>query len=145
MKQNQILSLVLVAIIFAGGGFFGGMAYQKTKSVLSTGRINNFDRNGSPQNGRFRMGGGQILGDIISSDDKSITVKLADGSSKIVLISSTTNINKAATATIADFKVGERVAAFGVTNSDGSVTAQNIQLNPIMRGAQVTPTITPTK
>lgn len=59
---------------------------------------------------------------------------MQDGSSKIVLFSDKTEINKAAEATKEDLKVGEKVAVFGTENSDGSVTAQNIQLNPQLRG-----------
>ncbi len=78
-------------------------------------------------------GGGQVLGEITSVDDKSITVKNQDGSSKIVILSDKTEINKASEAAKTDLKIGEKVSAFGTTNSDGSVTAQNIQLNPITR------------
>ncbi len=80
------------------------------------------------------MNGRPISGEILSSDDKSITVKLQDGSSKIVLLSDKTQINKATSVTKLDLKSGEKVAVFGSENSDGSVTAQNIQLNPQFRG-----------
>lgn len=70
----------------------------------------------------------------ISSDDKSITVKLQDGSSKIVLLTDTTSISKSTEGSKSDLKTGEKVAVFGTENSDGSVTAQNVQLNPILRG-----------
>lgn len=63
-------------------------------------------------------------------DDKSITVKLQDGSSKIVLLSNTTAYNKSATGAKSDLKTGEKVAVFGTENSDGSVTARDVQLNP---------------
>jgi hypothetical protein len=63
-----------------------------------------------------------------------MTVKLNDGSSKIVLLTGTTSINKAATAATSDLTVGETVSAFGTTNSDGSITATNVQINPLMRG-----------
>ena len=49
-------------------------------------------------------------------------------------IKQTGSINKAAAATKADLTVGQRVAVFGTTNTDGSVTAANVQLNPMMRG-----------
>ena len=81
-----------------------------------------------------RMNFRPINGEIISSDDKSITVKLSDGSSKIVVLGTSTVINKADQATKDDLKVGEKAAVFGTENSDGSITAQNIQLNPTFRG-----------
>jgi len=64
---------------------------------------------------------------------------LQDGSSRIVIVSETTQINKAEQATKTDLKIGEKVAVFGQENSDGSVTAQNIQLNPTFRSVNVTP------
>jgi hypothetical protein len=73
------------------------------------------------------------LGEIISSDDKSITVKLQDDSSKIILINAKTFINKAQTVDKTELKVGEKVSVFGAENTDGSVTAQNVQLNPTQR------------
>ena len=85
-----------------------------------------------------------VSGEILSVDANSLTVKLPDGSSKIVTFSDTTQINKADKATAADLKTGVTVAVFGTTNSDGSVTAQNIQLNPQIRmmapNGQATPT-----
>jgi ribosomal protein S1 len=74
-----------------------------------------------------------VRGEIIEKDDKSITVKLPDNSSKIIMISQTTNINKASSATIADITKGDQVMIFGKTNTDGSVTATNIQVGTGMR------------
>ena len=114
--------------------FFGGMKYQQSKEPA-------FLRQGGFQGtraGSDRTGGNAgfrpVNGEIIGADEESITVKLSDGSSKIVLLSDKTEINKAATATKEDLKVGEKVSVFGTDNSDGSVTAQNIQLNPLFRG-----------
>jgi hypothetical protein len=148
-KNQNIVIMVLIAIIFAGAGFFGGIKYQQSQTQAQrtqlAGQFGNRalgngtnggnganGANGAGNRGGFR--GGQILGDIISVDAKSITVKLADGSSKIVLFSDTTPINQASAAAVSDLKVGDKVAAFGTANSDGSVTAQSIQLNPVMRG-----------
>lgn len=80
--------------------------------------------------GRMMGGNRPIVGDIISADDKSITVKLLDGSSKIVLLSTTSELTKTASATKTDLVAGAKVGVFGTTNADGSVTAQTIQLNP---------------
>jgi len=132
MKNSTVMIAILVAIIVGGGAFFGGMKYQQSKrSNLRQFTGQNGQRLG---NGGNQMGFRPVNGEILSSDEKSITVKLQDESSKIVLFSDKTTINKAAEATKEDLKAGEKVAVFGQENSDGSVTAQNIQLNPINQG-----------
>ncbi len=94
--------------------------------------------------GMMRFGANRpVVGQIVSVDPTGITVKMPDGSTKIVVVSSSTTINKAATGTKEDLKTGVNVAVFGTANSDGSETAQSIQLNPMMRGFGGTPT--PTK
>ena len=55
------------------------------------------------------------------------------GSSKIIILTDSTAINKSAEGTREDFKTGEKIGVFGTENSDGSITAQNIQLNPTVR------------
>ena len=139
MKNNSIIVVIIALVIGLGGGFFAGMKYQEGKTPSfgndtnrQFSRFQNGSQNGQTQ--RNRTGFQPVSGEIISANDKSITVKLQDGSSKIVLFSDKTTINKAETATKSDLKSGEKVAVFGTQNSDGSVTAQNIQLNPISRG-----------
>ncbi len=139
MDKTKII-LGLLIIVVAGGAFFEGMKYQESKSPnQSTG--NTVGRTGSGQFGQRngtgnRAGGRATAGEIINADDKSITVKMADGSSKIVLMNDKTQINKATTATKSDLTTGTRVAVFGSDNTDGSVTAQNIQLNPQFGGGE---------
>lgn len=136
MKNNKIIiGLIMVAIIAGGAGFFGGMKYQQSK--LSDTRMGNFGGAG-PKNGKVLVGTGAgnggnfrpVSGDIISVDEKSITIKMADGSTKIVLFSDSMALSKSAEANKSDLIIGDKVTAFGTQNSDGSVTAQNIQLNP---------------
>ncbi len=134
---------IVVAIVVGAVAFFGGMKYQESKSTAQDN--GQFVRNGANRGGgRFGNGGNRpITGEIISNDDKSITVKLMDGSSKIVLLSDKTQINKAEKVLKNDLKTGEQVAVFGTQNSDGSVTAINVQLNPqfgAMRDRLPTPT-----
>ncbi len=140
-KNNSIIITVVLVLAVGASAFFGGMKYQQSKAPSFT----SFNGQGGARmqggQGRGTQGGGNranggfrpILGEIVSSDDKSITVKLQDGSSKIVILSTSTNINKASTAAKTDLTTGQTVSVFGQANQDGSVTAQNIQLNPIIR------------
>lgn len=132
MKNNMLVLPIIVGIIAAGAGFFGGMKYQESKQPAffrqagnSQGRMM-LQRNGNTGGGNFRP----VSGEIIASDEKSITVKLQDGSSKIVFLSDNTQINKADQVTRDELKTGVIVAIFGTEGTDGTVTAQTIQLNP---------------
>lgn len=130
MKNPKSIIITAALLILVGGGsFYAGMEYQQSKGS----RFGNFQGN---RNGQFqqRMGFRPVNGEIISVDDKSITVKLTDNSSKIILLTDFTAINKSTEGSKDDLKVGEMIAAFGTENSDRSITAQNIQLNPTFRG-----------
>jgi hypothetical protein len=129
MKNNYLV--IIVAIIVGLVGFYGGVKYQESKTP-------EFARN-IPEN--FEQMRGQmehslnnsselatVRGEIISKDDSSITVKLSDDSSKIVIFSDSTGINKSEEGLIEDLSEGVHVMVMGQTNSDGSVTARNIQI-----------------
>ena len=131
MKSLYLVVAILVVLVGAGA-FFGGMKYQQSKQPAFLRQMGGVQGQRTGTGGN-RMGFRPVNGEIISSDEKTITVKLQDGSSKIVLLSDKTQINKAAEATKEDLKTGEKVAVFGTENSDGTVTAQNIQLNPEFR------------
>jgi len=130
---------VVVTIIMVGVGalaFFGGMQYQQSRQ--STIRNSMLGQQGIGRNGQTgtvrRMGNGQpVSGEIISIDATSLTVKLIDGSSRIVLISGKTIFNKTSSVEKSELKVGEKVGIFGTSNTDGSMSAENIQLNPQFR------------
>lgn len=127
--KNPIVGLVIVAILFGALGFFGGMQYQKSQRSAAYGQIG-----AQGQARRLGQNGGQnaqaVRGQVLSADNSSLTVKLSDGSSKIIILSSSTSITEATATSKQSLKAGEQVAVFGSSNSDGSVTAQNIQLNP---------------
>lgn len=150
MKTNQILSIVAIVIVASGASFFAGTKYQQSKTSSTS-----FDRpalNGQGQGiGRVNSDGSvarnrgqapgfrQTIGEITSVDDKSITVKLADGSSKIVLLSDSTVFSQSNSASKSDLKVGTKIMVNGDTNTDGSVTSRNIEVNPAF--ATITPTV----
>jgi hypothetical protein len=154
MKKQYIAALIAVLISVAA--FFGGMQYQKAKTPNQRGQSFAQNGQGGTMRGQFDGGtgrlGGQngaafrpVTGQIISQDDKSITVKLTDGSSKIILMSSSTPVSKTLAGALTDLKVGETVRVIGTANSDGSVTAQDIQLNPQVPNSGQNPSPTPTQ
>jgi hypothetical protein len=53
---------------------------------------------------------------------------LPDDSSKIILLTDTSEINKTEEGSIEDLSEGTKITVFGQENSDGSITAQNIQI-----------------
>lgn len=138
MKKEIVVPVVIASLVFAGVGFFGGMQFQKSQRVSfgANGQGNfmmqgNGGQRGGGQGAGRTMGQGMrpVTGEIISTDGNSITVKMDDGSSKIVLISDTTQINKTDPGAKTDLTIGTKVGVFGADNN-GTVTAQSIQIDP---------------
>lgn len=143
MKPIKPLYALIIAVVVAAAAFFGGMQYQKSQRPTAFARFGD-GRFGQNRQFSGRNGQNVVTGNIVSADDNSVTVKLSDGSSKIVILSSNTAISKQASGSKSDLKSGERVAVIGTPNSDGSVTAQSISLNPQFRGMGTgSPTPTP--
>ena len=128
---NIAIAIVVVGIL----AFYGGIQYANASKGAAG---NSQAQGGQFGQGRNRQGGGQfgrgqagtsmLNGEILSVDAQSVTVKLADGGSKIAFLSATTKISKTVDATLVDLKVGESLMMNGKDNTDGSMTAQIIQL-----------------
>lgn len=125
--------MVVVVLVAGAGGFYGGMKYQQSQTPqrgnFSMGNIPAGQRQGATGNSRGASGG-MATGEIIAKDDKSITIKLGNGGSKIVFYSTSTQLQKMADAAQDELVVGKQVVANGTANSDGSITAQVIQMRP---------------
>jgi hypothetical protein len=130
MNRRNISITIVIAALVAAGAFFGGMKYAQSQRIVGAAAGRQFRNGIRPVD---TQGGRPVMGEILSQDDKSMTVKLQDGSTKIIILSESTAINKATEGSKQDLTTGARVFVTGKTNSDGSVTAQNIQLNPQMR------------
>ena len=138
MKNKSLIVAVFTLLIGIAVGFFGGMKYQESKVPAFRGQFGNMPNLGVNSQARNGAGFRPVNGEVVSADEKTMTVKLTDGSSKIVILSDKTMVNKASDATKSDIAVGNKVAVFGTDNSDGSVTAQSVQINPVMRVVQPT-------
>ncbi len=75
---------------------------------------------------------GFVTGEILSKDAQSLTLKLRDGGSRIVLISSSTSVEKTASGSLNDLAIGKAISVQGSPNQDGSITAQTIQLQRLI-------------
>jgi len=136
-KAKKLLPCVIIIIVIGGLAFYAGIKYSGSQSLNSQnsaiGRQAFQQGSGAAANGllarRSGSGGGFTTGQVISKDANSITVQLSNnGGSKIVFFSDTTQISKYATSTIDQLKTGDQVVVSGSANSDGSITAQSIQL-----------------
>lgn len=142
MNKNLIIAAILIVIALAGG-FFTGMQYEKSKASSFAGGTFMMGGNGQM---RGRFGGGQnaafrpVRGQVLSIDSTGMTVKLSDGSSKIVVVAPSTMFIKSSSASASDMKSGDTVVVVGMANSDGSVTAQDVQINPPAGMMRVAPT-----
>ncbi len=143
--SKSTITTVVVAVVVGAAGFFGGMQYQKGKGGLP-----NFQSMTQQQRQQFAqelrgsgggtfagrrngMGGaGFTAGQIISKDSGSVTIKMPDGSTKIVLLSGSTQVAKSDAGTANALAVGDNIVVSGGANSDGSVIAQTIQIRPAM-------------
>ncbi len=116
--------VTIIAVLVVGAvGFFAGTKYQQTQT---SGGVRFGGQNG-------QQGFRPVSGQIVSADDTGITIKMRDGSSKIVIIPDSASISKPTQASKSALKSGEQVMVMGKSNTDGSVTAQMVQLNPISR------------
>lgn len=147
-NQNVVVWCLVTAVVVGGVGFWGGNMYaqnQRTNRFAQmgnrTGNIQNANggirgANGSAQPGAGMMRGGAVVGEVTAKDDKSITVKMTDGSSRIVILSGSTAYRISNESTLDEVAVGKTIAVQGTPNSDGSTTATSIELNPVMHELQ---------
>jgi hypothetical protein len=138
-------SIVWIVAIVAVGvvGFIAGMQLGPSIKGTTTTTAGNarprgqFPEGFTPpagmagQPGAGMRGGGVVVGKVVSSDDKSITVKLAQGGSQTVYVSSSTVYNELAKVGPADVSVGTTITASGTAADDGSVTARTIMIGSL--------------
>jgi len=133
-KIKKIALPLLVVLVVGTGTFYLGISYQKSRAVSLMGPRGQFGNAQGPGGAdglarRFNQEQGRpFAGQIIGKDEASITIKLRDGSSKIVMLPDKATIRKFTTGSQEDLKQGEQVFVTGEENSDGSITANVVQI-----------------
>ena len=141
MDKKTMIALAVVAIVLiAGASFFAGTKFggrnlkgdfASRSGMNPTTRQQMMQKDGT---GKMQGQGGRlnfIDGELVSRDNKNLTMKLADGGSKIILISDSTTVSKTTAGSIDELAPGCKLMINGDTNSDGSITAKTIQLKDV--------------
>ncbi|TSA56382.1 hypothetical protein D4R42_03605 [bacterium] len=136
--NTKIISVFIgIAVIIAGGAFYGGMKYGQNRGFFNQSSRQGFQNLSSEQRAQFSQGrmasevaSNFLNGEVINKDEKSLTLGILDGGSKIIFFSDSTQISKTIDGSINDIEVGKQIIVGGDKNEDGSYTAKTIQLSP---------------
>lgn len=131
--QKTLIVSIIVALVVGAVAFYGGIQYQKRTQAVSLGNLSNGRNMAQRRNGNTLGPGARIArGEIINAGDNNLTVKLPDGSSRLVVLSSNTSVSEEATADKSVLQTGKQVTIFGTPNNDGSITAQMVLLGNLV-------------
>ena len=135
MNKNHLITLVAVVIIVGVGAFYAGTAYGKGGASMRGLTNGQFTAGGAGgfagRTGMRGAGDGFTAGEIVSAGNGSVSIRMQNGSStEIVLVGASTQILKSVAGSASDLTVGATVIVTGTSNSDGSLTAQSIQIRP---------------
>lgn len=146
--KNKLVTVVIMLAVTAGS-FYGGMRYAQSKgaggqfsradfqNLSSKERQQRFQQFGASAGANFGgakggagggNGAGFAAGEIITKDDKSITLRLPNNSSRVVLYATSTKVQKSVGGALDDLAAGQQITINGEANADGSLTAQAIQI-----------------
>ncbi|MEJ0054148.1 MAG: DUF5666 domain-containing protein [bacterium] len=133
MRKN-VLYGIGIAVIALGIGFYSGIAYAGGHGPARGGMApGNF---AGGMRGGFAGRSGLVSGTVLSKDAGSITIRMMNGSTRIVLTSASTTVAKSAPGSLADVAAGENVSVSGTANSDGSLTADSLELRPVLQSGR---------
>jgi hypothetical protein len=146
--KRFILWIVIAIIIGAalGGTFIGGITLGKSQEKAAAQSItqNQFaarfgQSNTSGTNNQTGMASGTnqpdfarrgTVGTVENIDGNKITLKTIQGTVQFVTIDSNTTVSKTVTGSVGDIAAGTTIQVTGETQTDGSITANNISVTP---------------
>ena len=117
--DKKMICIIVVFIIIAGGAFYIGAKYEKSK-LIKLGLMKN-------NKSEVCLMSGYVDGEIVSKNDNMWRIKIKDGSTQEVFIFASTKMNKKSTETLASLALGQQVSISGIKNVDGSFLAQTIK------------------
>ncbi|KKU82256.1 MAG: hypothetical protein UY10_C0039G0006 [Microgenomates group bacterium GW2011_GWA2_47_8] len=138
-NQNILIACAVTAVVAGGLGYTFGSRMARVGRFADFGERNgarvmtNRDQNKQGSGGMMGRGGA-LTGEVTAKDDKTLTIKLSDGSSKIVILADTTTYRTSTETGLDKVEVGTKVAAYGTTSTDGTTVATSIEINPQMFG-----------
>lgn len=129
MRKHIIMVAVAGLVIGGAAGYLAphGAAVSAARGQFTQGQF--AGRTGAAGAARGGFGGG-TMGEVISFANGTLTLKTADGGTKLVLVGTSTPILTTKAGSAADLSVGANVLVVGSGNSDGSITAQSVQVRP---------------
>ncbi len=135
MQKLYFLIIGIVVLVLLGGiGFLLLHQNNQSAQVLSANRSNQKARPQGFRGGRgFRnipAGMKPIFGQITDISGNTVTIQGRNGSLAVNLTTST----KYTGGVQSDLKVNDRIFGYGSLSSDGSITAQQISINPSFPG-----------
>ena len=130
-KEHFIATIVIALVLIVAAYALGAHHATKGRTAGARGAYSGMAGGmGSGRAGSMTRGAGFLTGTVLSKDASTLTLKMADGSTKIVLYSGSTQVMHTTAGTADDVAVGSQVSVQGTTNPDGSTTASTISIRP---------------
>ncbi len=126
MKNKTHIIWAAVAIVALVAGIFWGRTMAGAASGNS--RFGASSSSSRTFAGRNNSSANVFAGQVSAIDGSSITLQLPNGNSEVVLYASSTPVTEPTNVSIAKIVAGADIMVMGTQNSDGSVTAQSIEI-----------------
>ncbi len=123
--KNKIIAVIVLIIVAGGAYYFGMQAGKSSATAAATAARASFARGV----GGTRAGGA-VTGQVVSVDTNSLTISLPAGGSQIIFFTPSTPVTKTVSGSVSDLKTGINIMVTGTANSDGSESANSIQIRP---------------
>lgn len=126
-KYKGHIVWALVTLVALGGGFFWGQASAGSARGGFSGAAGAYGSSTRRFAGSS-SGGSMVTGQITGMDSSSLTLQLPSGSSQVIFYSSSTQVSEPTIVPVSKLAVGANILVGGTSNTDGSMTAESIQV-----------------